>query len=86
MACRIHDGWIMPEDIAGPMLNEPVRSAGHPQMVADIPMDKNDLRYVTGYIFPYHFNHPVTGKPTSEATRNERLKPLERRKFRFGIK
>jgi hypothetical protein len=46
-------------------------------MKPDIPMDPKDLRYVTGYIMPYHFIHPVTGKPTSEAIRNESLKPLE---------
>ena len=73
---RISDGWIMPEDIAGPMLkNQP--PPGGQRIVPDIPMDPNDLRYVTGYILPYHFKHPVTGKPTTEATRNERLKPLE---------
>ncbi len=73
---RIADGWIMPEDIAGPMLRN--RSGpGGMRIEPDIPMDPNDLRYVTGYILPYHFTHPVTGKPTSEATRNARLKPLE---------
>jgi hypothetical protein len=35
-----------------------------------------DLRYVSGYIFPFHFTHPVTGKPTSEAKLNARLKPI----------
>jgi hypothetical protein len=40
-------------------------------------MDKNDLRYVTGYIFPFHFKHPVTGKPSSETTLNARLKPIK---------
>jgi hypothetical protein len=73
---RIKDGWIMPEDIAGPMLKGP-SAPGAPQTVADVPMDKNDLRYVTGYILPYHFTHPVTGKPSSEATRNARLKPIK---------
>ncbi len=72
----IPDGWITPEDIAGPMLKGPSGAPG-PQIAADIPMDKNDLRYVTGYIFPYHFNHPVTGKPAGEAARNARLKPLK---------
>ncbi len=73
---RIDDGWIMPEDIAGPML----KGQGAPEgatMAPDIPMDPNDLRYVTGYIFPFHFKHPVTGKPSSEATLNARLKPLK---------
>jgi len=73
---RIKDGWIMPEDIAGPMLKGQSGAPG-PQMVADIPMDKNDLRYVTGYILPYHFEHPVTGKSSSEGTRNARLKPIK---------
>jgi len=73
---RIQDGWIMPEDIAGPMLKGQ-GPAGAPKMAPDIPMDKNDLRYVTGYIFPFHFVHPVTGRPSSEATLNSRLKPIK---------
>jgi hypothetical protein len=73
---RIDDGWILPEDIAGPML------AGDPgdpgaRVLPDIVMDKNDLRYVTGYILPYHFKHPVTGKPSGESKRNARLKPIK---------
>jgi hypothetical protein len=73
---RISEGWIMPEDIAGPMLKGSSAPAG-PKIVPDIPMDKNDLRYVTGYIFPFHFRHPVTGKATSEARLNARLKPIK---------
>jgi hypothetical protein len=30
--------------------------------------------YPSGFIYPMHFNHPVTGKETSEAKRNARLK------------
>jgi hypothetical protein len=30
----------------------------------------NDPRYPSGYIFPFHFVHPVTGKETSETKRN----------------
>jgi len=73
---RINEGWIMPEDIAGPMLKGQ-SAPGAPRMVPDIPMDQKDLRYVTGYIFPFHFTHPVTGKPTSEAKLNARLKPIK---------
>lgn len=29
--------------------------------------------YPSGYIYPFHFLHPVTGKPTSEARRNSNL-------------
>ncbi len=39
----------------------------------DIPMEKNDPRFVSGYIFPFHYDHPVTGKPTSEGKKNARL-------------
>ena len=73
---RINDGWILPEDIAGPMLKGQ-SAPGAPKIVPDLPMDRNDLRYVTGYIFPFHFTHPVTGKPTSEAKLNARLKPAK---------
>jgi hypothetical protein len=71
----ITGGWRMPEDIGGPMLKA-LSAPGGPKFVADVPMDKEDLRYVTGYIFPFHFNHPVTGKATSEAKLNARLKPI----------
>ncbi len=73
---NIKEGWIMPEDIAGPMLKGQ-SAPGGPRFVADVPMDKTDLRYVTGYIFPFHFKHPVTGKPSSEAVLNARLKPMK---------
>jgi len=33
-----------------------------------------DTEYPSGYIYPFHFKHPVTGKPTSEAKRNATLK------------
>ena len=33
-----------------------------------------DTQYPSGYIYPFHFNHPVTGKPTSEKEYNARLK------------
>lgn len=43
----------------------------------DIPLDENDLRYVSGYVFPFHYPHPVTGKKTTEGERNSKLKPLK---------
>ncbi len=74
----ISEGWRMPEDIGRPMVEASRSSSGQfPQMQPDIPPDKEDLRYRSGYIFPYHFDHPVTGKPSGEAKRNARLKPLE---------
>jgi len=40
---------------------------------SDVPAVKGDPRFVSGYIFPFHYNHPVTGKPTSEKAKNARL-------------
>ena len=80
---RISQGWHMPEDIgirfvkgeAAAPQNEGPRRPEMPK--PDVPVDKNDLRYVSGYIFPFHFKHPMTGKETSEGVRNARLKPLK---------
>ena len=72
---RIEGGWRMPEDIGGPMVKA-ASTPGGQKSAADIPLDPKDLRYVTGYIFPFHFNHPVTGKPSGEAKLNARLKPI----------
>jgi len=33
-----------------------------------------DTQYPSGYIYPFHFVHPVTGKPPTEAKRNATLK------------
>ena len=81
---RIPEGWAMPEDIGGRFVKGKAPSAPQnegpgPRVsmpVPDIPVDPDDLRYVSGYIFPFHFKHPVTGRETSEAVRNARLKPL----------
>jgi hypothetical protein len=42
---------------------------GSMKITPDVFYD-NDPRYPSGYIFPFHFVHPVTGKVTSEAKRN----------------
>lgn len=33
-----------------------------------------NTEYPSGYIYPMHFVHPVTGKPSTEARRNAALK------------
>ncbi|MGD9159482.1 MAG: hypothetical protein PVG39_13810 [Desulfobacteraceae bacterium] len=33
-----------------------------------------DTQYPSGYIYPFHFKHPVTGRPTSENVYNAKLK------------
>jgi len=61
--------WRMPEDVNRPYLAGQWRGPA-----PDIPIDREDQRYITGYIFPFHYNHPVSGKPTSENEKNARLK------------
>jgi hypothetical protein len=66
--------WRMPEDVNRPYLAGQWRGPA-----PDVQLDKEDLRYITGYVFPFHYPHPVTGKPTSENIKNERLKPLKQK-------
>jgi hypothetical protein len=76
---RISGNWTMPEQIGGRFITgTDAPPGGGPRSMPqpDIPLDPADLRYVAGYIFPMHFNHPVTGKPSHEAERNAKLKPL----------
>jgi hypothetical protein len=35
---------------------------------------EHDTQYPSGYIYPFHYKHPVTGKETSEGRRNATLK------------
>jgi hypothetical protein len=67
-AVRLAGDWAMPEDVNRPYIQGQYRGSK-----PDIPIDLNDGRYLSGYIFPFHYPHPVTGKPTSEAEKNERL-------------
>jgi hypothetical protein len=65
--------WRLPEDVNRPYLAGQFRGPA-----PDIPIDREDPRYVTGYIFPFHYHHPVTGKPTSENEKNARLKEIKK--------
>jgi hypothetical protein len=74
-AVRIAEGWNTPEDVTAPFYNDEYKGSK-----PDIPVDRADLRYVSGYVFPFHYKHPVTGKVTSEEKLNARLKPVTPRK------
>jgi hypothetical protein len=61
-------GWVKPEEVA------PTDAEGiSPKLIADIPRTFSPY-YPCGYVYPFHFKHPVTGKETSERTRNKSLK------------
>jgi len=53
---------------------------------ADIPPAAFDPRFVSGYIFPFHYNHPVTGKPTFEKAKNTRLLSNKKAKAKIEAK
>ncbi len=68
-AVSVSGEWRMPEDVNRPYLAGQWRGP-----TPDVPINREDMRYISGYIFPFHYNHPVTGKPTSENERNGRLR------------
>jgi hypothetical protein len=37
-----------------------------------------DPKYPSGYIFPFHYKHPITGKKTSEGQLNKTVKNIEK--------
>lgn len=47
---------------------------------ADIPFDPDDPRFMAGYILPFHYNHPVTGKPTSENAKNKNVIKMKKQR------
>jgi hypothetical protein len=61
-------GWVKPERVG----------AIDPKSVIEEPKpnipDNTQPRYPSGYIFPFHFTHPITGKETSEKARNAYFK------------
>ena len=65
-------GWVRPEQAAT------IDPQYVPTMLeADIPRTFNP-RYPSGYIFPFHYKHPVTDKETSEGARNSSIEGVDR--------
>jgi SnoaL-like domain len=65
------EGWVKKERIAA-ITVDPQRKARGPVK----PLDREAL-YPSGYIVPFHFKHPVTGKKTSEAKHNALVKRMQ---------
>jgi hypothetical protein len=72
--------WIINYDVAIPesgrvapeMIGDSVMNFKAPDL--DIPQSASDMHFLSGYIFPFHYPHPVTGQRTSEDVRNATLK------------
>jgi|PlaIllAssembly_1097288.scaffolds.fasta_scaffold132590_1 hypothetical protein len=67
-------GWVKPERIAASQQIKTQAFGNSPK--PDKPRD-TDPRYPSGYIVPFHYKHPVTGKPSTDAARNASLKKKE---------
>ncbi|MFA5310015.1 MAG: nuclear transport factor 2 family protein [Dehalococcoidales bacterium] len=68
-------GWVKPERIAKP---QPPREGEEGNVgdwwQPDKPAKGIPYSYPSGYILPFHFKHPVTGKNTAEEKRNRKVK------------
>jgi hypothetical protein len=71
-------GWVAPERLAAAAVPSPgnTQQAFSNSPKPDKPRDV-DGRYPSGYIVPFHYKHPVTGKPSTDAKRNASLKKKE---------
>jgi hypothetical protein len=49
-----------------------------PWWKSDLPAKGIAYSYPSGYILPFHFKHPVTGKLTTEEKRNEWVKGVKK--------
>lgn len=63
-------GWVAPERAI-----KTYSQTNSTALEADIPRTFSP-RYPSGYICPFHYRHPVTGKETSEGIRNSNLKTV----------
>jgi hypothetical protein len=66
-------GWVAPERLAAA---DPDFQMIWPE--PDLPRTGFDPKYPSGFIFPFHYAHPVTGKTTSEAELNKSVKDIEK--------
>lgn len=67
-------GWVKPDKATITMSRENSLVTNPPRF--DNPRNLN-TQYPSGYIVPFHFKHPVTGKPSTDAKRNAALKKKE---------
>jgi hypothetical protein len=67
------EGLVKPERIAA--IDPKAKFGGG--IKPDVPDMRFEYRYPSGYIFPFHYKHPVTGKKTTEEQRNKSVKRVK---------
>jgi hypothetical protein len=73
-AVKPGEGLVDPLRIAAADRSAKIMGATTP----DIPDTRFEHRYPSGYIFPFHYHHPVTAQPTSEGQRNLSVKGVKK--------
>jgi hypothetical protein len=66
-SCPPAEGWVKPERVAAAAGSSPSKPP-RPDRSREL-----DTRYPSGYIAPFHYRHPVTGRVTSERKHNASL-------------
>ena len=71
-------GWVKPNRVAKPRPHPGEGEIHVPEWWdSDLPARGIDYAYPSGYILPFHFRHPITGKETSEGERNKRVRGVK---------
>ncbi|MGD1117897.1 MAG: nuclear transport factor 2 family protein [Dehalococcoidales bacterium] len=72
------EGWVKPERLAQPKTPQEGKTGMPAWWKPDLPPKGIDYEYPSGYILPFHFKHPVTGKASTEEKRNVRVKGVKK--------
>ncbi len=70
-------GWVRPERVAKPRPPREGEMRVPDWWKPDLPPKGIPYAYPSGYILPFHFRHPVTGKETTEEVQNARVKGVK---------
>jgi hypothetical protein len=68
------NGWVKPERLAARKITANGQVQFPDWWKPDIPSKGIDYTYPSGYILPFHYRHPVTGKESTESKRNAKIK------------
>ena len=71
------EGWVKPERVAKPGQARESGTRSADWWKPDRPSKGISYSYPSGYILPFHFKHPVTGKETTEAVQNASVPGIE---------
>jgi hypothetical protein len=71
------NGWVKPERLEKEEIIIDGQTKFPDWWNPDLPAKGIDFRYPSGYILPFHYKHPITGKESTEGKRNANVKGLK---------